>query len=42
VARSIRDGRSPEDLPLPGSADVRPLADSIGDVRRALTGDRVA
>jgi uncharacterized membrane protein YccC len=42
VAHSIRDGRSPEDLPLPDSEDVRQLADSIGDVRRALTGDRVA
>jgi predicted dehydrogenase len=42
VAHSIRDGRSPEDLPLPDSEDVRQLADRIGDVRRALTGDRVA
>ena len=42
LARSIRDGRSPEDLPLPDSADVRQLADGIGDVQRALTGDRVA
>jgi uncharacterized membrane protein YccC len=42
LAHSIRDGRSPEDLPLPGSADVRQLAGSIGDVQRALTGDRVA
>ena len=40
-AASGTDG-SPEDLPLPDSADVRQLADRIGDVRRALTGDRVA
>jgi hypothetical protein len=42
IARSIRDGRSPEHLPLPDSADVRQLADRIGDVRRALTDDQAA
>ena len=42
LARGIRDGRLPDDLPLPDDADVRPVADRIADVRRALTGDQAA
>ena len=42
LARGIRDGRLPDDLPLPDDADVRPVADRIADVRRALTGAQAA
>jgi uncharacterized membrane protein YccC len=42
LARGVRDGRLPGELPLPDSADVRLLASRIGDVCRALTGERVA
>jgi hypothetical protein len=42
LARGIRDGQLPEDLPLPGSEDVRQVAGRIAEVRRALTGERAA
>ena len=42
LARSVRGGQLPGDLPRPDSDDVRPLADRIGDVRRALTSEYVA
>jgi uncharacterized membrane protein YccC len=42
LARSVRDGRLPGDLPRPDSDDVRQLAGRIDDVRRALTGEHAA
>jgi uncharacterized membrane protein YccC len=42
LARGVRKGQLPADLPLPGGAGVRLLADRIGDVWRALTGERAA
>ena len=42
LARGIRDGQLPEDLPLPERADVCELADRIAEVRRALTGEHAA
>jgi hypothetical protein len=42
LARGIRDGQLPEDLPLPDRADVCELADRIAEVRRALTGEHAA
>jgi uncharacterized membrane protein YccC len=42
LAHGIRDGRLPDDLPLPDGEDVRPVADRIADVRRALTGEQAA
>jgi uncharacterized membrane protein YccC len=42
LARSVRDGQLPRELPRPDSDDVRPLADRIDDVRRVLTGDHAA
>jgi uncharacterized membrane protein YccC len=42
LARSVRDYQLPRELPQPDSDDVRPLADRIGDVRRALTGEHAA
>ena len=42
LARSVREGRLPAEPPLPGNDGVRLLADRIGDVWRALTGERAA
>jgi uncharacterized membrane protein YccC len=42
LARGIRDGRLPEDLPLPDREDVGQVAGRIADVRRALTGEYAA
>jgi uncharacterized membrane protein YccC len=42
LARGVRNGQLPAEPPLPGSDDVRLLADRIGDVWRALTGERAA
>jgi hypothetical protein len=42
LARGVRDGQLPADLPLPGGEDVRQVADRIADVRRALTGEHAA
>jgi uncharacterized membrane protein YccC len=42
LARGIRDGGLPDDLPLPDGEDVRPVADRIADVQRALTGEHAA
>lgn len=42
LARGVRDGQLPEDLPLPDSEDVRQVADRAADVRRALTGEYAA
>ena len=42
LARGVREGQLPEDLPLPDSADLRELADRIAEVRRALTGEHAA
>jgi hypothetical protein len=42
LARSVRGGQLPGDLPRVDSDDVRPLASRIGDVRRALTGEYAA
>jgi hypothetical protein len=42
LARSVREGRLPAELPLPDGAGARLLADRIGDVWRALAGERVA
>jgi hypothetical protein len=42
LARGIRDSRLPDDLPLPAGEAVRPVADRIADVRRALTGEHAA
>jgi uncharacterized membrane protein YccC len=42
LARGVRDGQLPAGLPLPGSDDVRQVADRIADVRRALTGEHAA
>jgi uncharacterized membrane protein YccC len=42
MARSIRAGQVPEDLPLPGRQDVRQLAGRVGDVQRSLAGEHAA
>jgi uncharacterized membrane protein YccC len=42
LARGVRDGQLPADLPLPGGGDVCQVADRIADVRRALTGEHAA
>jgi hypothetical protein len=42
LARSVRDGRVPGKLPRPDGDGVRLLADRIGDIGRALTGERAA
>ena len=42
LARGVRNGQLPAEPPLPGSDDVRLLADRIGDVWRALTSERAA
>ena len=42
LARCVRGGQLPGDLPRPDSDDVRQLADRIDDVRRALTGEYAA
>jgi len=42
LARRVRAGQLPADLPLPGGDDVRHVADRIADVRRALTGEHAA
>jgi uncharacterized membrane protein YccC len=42
LARNVRDGQLPGELALPDSDGARLLADRIGDVWRALTGERAA
>jgi hypothetical protein len=42
LAHGVRQGQLPAEPPLPDSGDVRLLADRIGDVWRALTGERAA
>jgi hypothetical protein len=42
LARGVRDGQIPADLPLPDSEDIRDLADRIASIRRALTGEYAA
>ena len=42
LARSVRGGQLPGDLPRVDGDDVRPLASRIGDIRRALTGEYAA
>jgi uncharacterized membrane protein YccC len=42
LAGSVRAGRLPRELPLPDSDGVRLLADRIGDVWRAVTGEHAA
>ncbi len=42
LARGVRGGRLPADLPLPGGGDVGQVAGRIADVRRALTGEHAA
>ena len=42
MARGVRDGQLPADLPLPRSDDVRELAGCIADLRRAASGEQAA
>ncbi len=42
MARSVREGRLPADLPLPHGGDTRELADRVADLRRAITGENAA
>ena len=42
MARGVRDGQLPADLPLPRSDDVRELADCVADLRRAASGEQAA
>ena len=42
LARSVREGQLPGDLPLPDHAEVRELAGRIADLRRAIAGEHAA
>ncbi len=42
MARSVRDGQLPADLPLPGSGAASELADRVAGLRRAITGEYTA
>jgi hypothetical protein len=42
IADAVRAGRRPRDLPLPDEEAVRPVADAVRDVQRALAEDAAA
>ena len=42
MARSVREGQLPADLPLPRSDEARELADRAADLRRAISGEHAA